>query len=61
VLVGGLDGSDDLLILKMKLITSYPELALSQGEVDILREKLHCFGHHEFKIVKSMEGDSCNL
>jgi hypothetical protein len=59
--VGCLDGSDDLLILKMKLIRKNPELAQSQGDVDVLREKLHCFSHQIFKVVKLLKGDGRNL
>jgi hypothetical protein len=59
--VSSLDGSDNLLILKAELVANKLELTLSQGDVNILGEKLHHFGHQVFKVVEPMEGESHNL
>jgi hypothetical protein len=51
--VSCLDGLDDLLILEMELVADSAELLLSQGDVNILRDELHCLGHHVFEVVKT--------
>jgi hypothetical protein len=59
--VSSLDGSNDLPILKVELVANNLEHTLSQGDVNILGEKLQHFGHQVFKVVEPMEGDSHNL
>jgi len=59
--VSSLDGSDNLLILKAELVANNLELTFGQGDVNILGEKLHHFGHQVFKVVEPMEGESHNL
>jgi hypothetical protein len=56
-----LGGLDDQLILEMKLVMDNLELKLGQGDVNILREKSHHFGHQVFEVVEPMESDSLNL
>ena len=43
--MSSLDGSDNLLILKAELVANNLELTFGQGDVNILGEKLHHFGH----------------
>jgi len=59
--VGGLDGSDDLLVLEMELIMDGPELAVGQGGVDFFGEERHGGGHHAFEVVESLERNLGNL
>jgi hypothetical protein len=59
--VGSLDGADDLLILETELVTDNLVLTLGQGNVNILGEKIHNFGHQVFEVFEPMEADSHNL
>jgi hypothetical protein len=40
-LVGSLDGSDDLLVLEMELVTNSSKLSMGQGDVDVFGEERH--------------------
>jgi len=57
----GLDGSDNLLVLEMELIANDSKLAMGQGDINVLDEERHGFGHQVLEVVKSLEGDSRDL
>ena len=59
--MGGLDGSDDLLVLKMELVMDGSELAVGQGSVDLFGEERHGGGHPALEVVKSLERHLGNL
>ncbi len=59
--MGGLDGSDDLLVLEMELIMDGPELAVGQGGVDFFGEERHGRGHHALEVVKLLQRNLGNL
>ncbi len=59
--MGGLDGSDDLLVLEMELILDGPELAVGQSRVNFFGKERHCHGHHALEVVESLERNLGNL
>ncbi len=60
-LVSSLEGSDDLLVLEMKLIANNSKLTMGQGDVNVLSKELHSFGHQVLEVVELLEGDSRDL